>query len=173
MSFKEVSYKDLTINPFTIFADEWMLLSSGNMDSFNTMTVSWGHLGAIWGHHSGTPTAIAYVRPQRFTNEFMEREDFFTLSVFDSEYKGDLAYLGSHSGRKENKLSKTKLTPVFSDNSIYFNEAKLVFIMKKIYCGNILENGFLDTSFIDKYYPKRDYHITYYGEIVKVLVKDI
>ncbi len=172
MSFKEVNYEELSINPFTLFSDEWMLLTAGNKESFNTMTVSWGHLGAIWGHYSGTPTAIAYVRPQRYTNEFMEKEDYFTLSVFDKEYKSELAYLGSHSGRDEDKLSKTTLTPAFCDDTVYFNEAKLVFVLKKIYTGNILEEGFIDQSFIDEYYPKRDYHITYYGQIVKVLERE-
>lgn len=172
MSFKEVNYKELSINPFTLFSDDWMLLTAGNSESYNTMTVSWGHLGAIWGHHSGTPTAIAYVRPQRYTGEFMKREEYFTLCVFDKSYKPDLAYLGSHSGRDEDKLSKTRLTPEFGDNTVYFKEAKLVFIMRKIYSGNILEEGFIDKSFIDEYYPKRDYHITYYGEILKVLQND-
>lgn len=172
MPFKEVDYKELKINPFTVFSDEWMLLSAGNANSFNTMTVSWGHLGAIWGHHSGTPTAIAYVRPQRYTFEFMEREEYFSLSVFDKSYKKELAYLGSHSGRNEDKLSKTSLTPVFFDNTTYFEQAKLVFILKKIYVGNILESGFVDNKLMEEHYPKKDYHTIYYGEIVKVLVRE-
>ena len=81
MSFFERDIAELSINPFTMIAKEWMLLAAGNAErGYNAMTVSWGHLGAIWGQEGGYPTAVIYVRPQRYTKEFVDREELFTLA---------------------------------------------------------------------------------------------
>ena len=85
---KQIDVSELNINPMTLIAKEWMLLTAGDESrGYNTMTASWGHLGSIWGHGGGLPTAVAYVRPQRYTKEFMDREELFTLSFFSEEYK--------------------------------------------------------------------------------------
>lgn len=69
----EIDPKQLTLSPSMLFADDWMLLGAGTeKTSWNTMTVSWGQLGSLWGHGGGMPTAIVYVRPQRYTKLFME-----------------------------------------------------------------------------------------------------
>lgn len=170
MPLKQVNYRDLAFNPFTMISDEWMLLTAGkNPADFNTMTVSWGHLGAIWGHGGGKPTAVVYVRPQRYTKQFIDREDFFSLCVFDQKYKNDLKYLGTHSGKDQNKLTNTSLTPIYADNTTYFEQAKLVFVCKKIYTSHIEENGFIDKTILPDHYPKKDFHSTYIGEIIKVM----
>lgn len=169
---KEISYKELKFNPFEMISNSWMLLTSGNIDSFNTMTVSWGQFGAIWGHSSGRPIATVYVRPQRYTKEFMDKNEYFTLSIFDENYKKDLAYLGSHSGRDEDKLSKTRISPLSISENVAFNEAKLIFICKKIYLSKIEPSGFLDPSIDEEQYPRKDYHTVYYGEIVKVFINE-
>ena len=112
MNLKEIPIQELTLNPMTLFAKEWMLLTAGNESrGYNTMTVSWGHLGSLWGHGGGLPTSVVFVRPQRYTKEFMDREDYYTLTVFPESYKKQLGYLGSHSGRDEDKVAKTGLTP--------------------------------------------------------------
>ena len=171
MSFKEADIRELNLNPVVTIADEWMLLSAGNeQNGYNTMTVSWGHMGAIWG--KGRPTVVAYVRPQRYTKEFMDREEYFTLSVFDEEYKRQLAYLGSHSGRDGDKIKETGLSPVFEDSTFYFGEAKMVFVCRKLYQAPLKEEGFVDKSLIEENYPQKDYHEMYIGEIVKVLVRE-
>lgn len=172
MSFIEIPCKELNFNPFSTVADEWMLLASGNeKDGYNAMTVSWGHFGAIWGHNSGNPTAIVYVRPQRYTYEFTEKNDLFTLSVFPTEYKKQLAYLGSHSGRNENKIATSGLTPTFENGTVFFKEAKNVFVCKKIYASEIKESCFIDKSIINEHYPKKDFHKVYVGEIIKSFKK--
>lgn len=170
MPLKQINYRDLTFNPFTMISDEWMLLTAGNSSAnFNTMTVSWGHLGSIWGHGGGKPTAVVYVRPQRYTKQFIDRENYFSLCVFDQKYKNDLKYLGTHSGKDQNKTANTSLTPVFSDNTAYFEQAKLVFVCKKIYASHIYEEGFIDKTVIRDHYPKKDFHATYIGAIINVL----
>jgi flavin reductase (DIM6/NTAB) family NADH-FMN oxidoreductase RutF len=157
----------------TMIAKEWMLVTAGNeARGYNTMTASWGHLGSMWGHGGGLPTAVIYLRPQRYTKEFVDREELFTLSVFPEDYKKDLGYLGRVSGRDEDKVAATQLTPVFEGEYTYFSQAKLVLVCRKLYRGTLQEDGFVDRSVLDEHYPNRDLHDMYIGEIVKVLVEE-
>ena len=69
---KEINYKDMKFNPFNLIGGEWMLVTAGNEQKCNTMTASWGHLGCLWGHND--PTAVIYLRPSRYTKEFVDEE---------------------------------------------------------------------------------------------------
>lgn len=170
---KEIAVSDLMINPMTMIAKEWMLVTAGNAKrGYNTMTASWGHLGSIWGHGGGLPTAVIYLRPQRYTKEFVDREELFTISVFPEQYKKDLGYLGVVSGRDQDKVAATNLTPVFEEDCTYFAQAKLVLVCRKLYQSTMKEEGFIDKSILADHYPNRDLHEMYIGEIVKVLVAD-
>lgn len=169
---KEIHVSELKLNPMTMIAKEWMLITAGTEEGYNTMTASWGHMGSIWGHGGGTPTTCVYVRPQRYTKEFMDREPFYTLCVFPEAYHKALGYLGSHSGRDEDKVAKVGLTPVFADGTTYFAEAKLVLVCKKLYRAPLLEEGFFDKSIVEDNYPNRDFHDLYIGEIVKVYINE-
>lgn len=170
---KEIQVKELQLNPMTMISDGWMLITAGNeANGFNTMTASWGHMGAIWGTNKGLPTATVYIRPSRYTKEFVDGEEYFTLSFFSNDYKRQLAYIGTHSGRDEDKVAKMGMEPVFEDNTTYFKGADLVLLCRKIYAAPLLEQGFLDQSLITENYPERDFHTMYIGEIKKVLVKD-
>ena len=170
---KEVSVQELQLNPMTLIAKEWMLVTAGTEErGYNTMTASWGHLGSIWGHGGGLPTSVIFIRPQRFTKEFVDREEYYTLSFFDPEYKKALGYLGSHSGRDEDKVAAAGLTPVFVDDTTAFAEAKLVLVCRKLYRAPLLEEGFLDKSVLEDCYPNRDLHDMYIGEITGIYVKE-
>lgn len=168
---KEVNCKELKFNPFNLLGKEWMLLSAGNeKDGCNTMTISWGHLGCMWGHND--PTVVAYIRPSRYTKTFVDKEEYFTLCVLDSSFKKQMAYLGSVSGRDEDKIGKASLTKVFADNSVYFKEAKLVFVCRKQYAAVLQKSGFVNKDIIGQAYPDEDFHTMYVGKIEKVLVRD-
>lgn len=170
---KEIQFSELNINPMTMIAKEWMLVTAGNETrGYNTMTASWGHLGSMWGHGGGLPTAVIYLRPQRYTKEFVDREELFTLSVFPEEYKKDLGYLGRISGRDEDKVAATGLTAVFEGDYTYFAQAKLVLVCRKLYQGTLKEEGFHDRSILTDHYPNRDLHEMYIGQIVKVLAAE-
>ncbi len=169
MALRKVDIEDLNFNPMTLIGDEWMLITAKKGDeSFNTMTASWGHLGSLWGKL----TATIYIRPQRYTKEFVDQSDYFSLSFFPQEFKKDLGYLGKASGRDGDKIANTSLTPEGNDNSVYFKEAKLVFICKKMYRAPIREEGFLEDGVVEAYYPNKDFHDMYVGEIIEVLVDD-
>ena len=166
---RERPIQDLILNPMTAIADEWMLLTAGTeARGFNTMTVSWGHLGSLWGKYS----AVVYVRPQRYTKVFLDREDLFTITIFDGDKKKDLSYLGSHSGRDEDKVARVGLTPWFEEGFTGFEEARLTLVCRKLYRAPLTEEGFLDKSILASCYPERDLHEVYVGEIVKSYTRD-
>ena len=168
---REIPVSELQINPTTLIAKEWMLITAGDKKRYNTMTASWGHLGSIWGHGGGLPTSVIFVRPQRYTKEFVDREPMYTLCFFPEEYKKALTYLGTHSGRDGDKVAAAGLTPVFGEGYTYFEEAKLVMVCRKLYRAPVIEEGFLDKKLMEDCYPNKDFHDLYVGEITKVLVK--
>lgn len=168
MGHTPIRIETLSLNPFTKIGREWMLISAGNITSFNTMTASWGGLGFLWEKN----IAFCVIRPQRHTRKFIEENQFFTLCFFDSEHKNALEICGKYSGRDVDKVKMAKLTPVEDEEykTIYFEEAKLVLVCKKIYYQDLNPENFLDPN-IDKFYPSKDYHRMFVGEVVKVLTK--
>ena len=166
MDFTEINCENLNMNAFKSIGKDWMLITSGNKEKFNTMTASWGSVGVLWNKNIAT----IFVRPQRYTFEFLENNDFYTLSFFDDEFKKELAFCGRNSGNNVDKIKSTGLIPIFDDDFTFFSQAKLVFVCKKIYSDFIKPNNFLDDS-IKINYENNDYHKMYVGEIVKCLVK--
>lgn len=119
---------------FTMFADCWALVTAGTLDDFNTCTVSWGSLGNIWGpNDDDMSTVTVYIHPARYTQEFMAKYDTFTVSFFPDSYRQALGYLGSHSGRNEDKVANSDLTPVKIGDDVTFAEAELTFVCRKLY----------------------------------------
>ena len=166
--FKEISIYDVKENAVDLLNHQWGLVTAGTEDAYNTMTVSWGALGELWGKDMVT----VYIRPQRYTLEFVEKSDYFTLSFYPAEYKKALGVCGSRSGRDIDKAAETGLTPVFDEAAPYFDEAKLVIICKKVAKSKFEPEQFIDRSIIDDDYPQNDFHYIYYGEIEKVLIKN-
>lgn len=167
MAFTESSPESITDNPFKLIGKDWMLITAGATESFNTMTASWGGLGVLWERK----IAVCFIRPTRYTYEFMERSANFTLSFFAEQHRKALAYCGSHSGRDGDKIAKTGLTPIRDKGVVYFNEARLVLVCRKLYFQDIDPKRFLDGS-IESLYPQKDYHRMYVGELVSVLTAE-
>ena len=163
--FKEISAKEFKENIISAIADEWMLISAGNEEKYNMMTASWGFAGEMWGSDS----VIAMIRPQRYTMEFVVKNDYFTLSFY-GDNKQIHKVCGSMSGRDVDKTELTGLTPVFSDNTVYFEEARLVLICKKQYIQSLCEECFIDNEPL-KWYENKDFHNMVIGKIEKVLIK--
>lgn len=162
---KEIKIEELQMNPFTLIGKEWCLIGAKHNDKFNAMTASWGGVGVLWNKNVVT----IYVRPQRYTNEFVKAQDHFTISFFDESYKDALRLYGTKSGRDINKEETTGLHTKEDGDYTYLEEANLVFECRKLYSGKIEEEGFNDANVNEKNYPSKDYHDVYIGEIVKVL----
>ncbi len=164
--FKEISAKEIKGNLINAISNEWMLISAGDKNGYNMMTASWGFLGEMWGND----TAVAMIRPQRYTMEFVEKSEYYTLSFY-GDNKDIHKICGSMSGRDVNKTELAKLTPIFDDECVYFEEARLVIICKKQYMQDMDENCFVDKTPL-KWYENKDYHKMIFGKIEKVLVKE-
>lgn len=168
MSFKEVDIKSIHFNPFSAIGTDWMLITAGDKEKFNTMTASWGGVGVLWGKN----VATCYIRPQRYTKEFVDKNDTFTLSFFPDGYREALNICGTLSGRDCDKVKKAGLTPVFLDETPAFEEARLVLVCRKLYEDEIKPEHFLDSSADEKWYPKKDYHTMYIAEIIGAYVNE-
>lgn len=167
-SFKEININDIAISAFDI-KPAWMLITASKPDgSANTMTANWGGFGIMWNKN----IAWIVVRPQRYTKEFIDSAESFSLTFFNKSMKKELGYLGKVSGRDENKITKAGLTIVNDNNIPYFKEAELVLFAKKLYAQPLKEEFFIDKQPISDWYPNKDFHILYMAEINKVLRKE-
>lgn len=165
--FQNIDPKALEENVFSLLGDQWTLITAGTREDCNTMTASWGGLGVLYNK----PVATIYVRPQRHTFTFLEREGFFTLSFFPEEYRKQLALCGAVSGRDTDKIKDSGLTLAMAhETAPYFQEARLVLVCRKLYWQDLDPAHFVDPAIHD-FYEQKDYHRMYLGEITQVLVK--
>lgn len=162
---KTTDIRSLNLNPFTKIGSEWMLITAGDETKHNTMTASWGAMGVIWNKN----TATCYVRPQRYTFEFMENGDRYSLCFFDKKYRDALALCGRTSGRDTDKDSEAGLTCDFYEGVPYYKEASLVLICRKLYGQFLTRESFEDQDVYKKNYPADDLHKMYIGEVLAVL----
>jgi flavin reductase (DIM6/NTAB) family NADH-FMN oxidoreductase RutF len=167
-TFTKIDSKEISGNAVQLFANDWMLITAGIAENFNTMTASWGALGHLWNK----PVAFCFVRPQRYTFEFTEVQDYFTLSFFDETYREALQICGTLSGREVNKVEKAGLTPrVLESGNVAFEEARMIIECRKIYADFFDADHFIATEIAPQIYPTNDFHKLYIGEIVNVWVK--
>ena len=164
--WKETDAKTLNDNMIKMISDEFMLISAGDNNKFNMMTASWGFMGEAWGNDA----VAILVRPERYTMEFIDKNDRFSLSFY-GDNKAVHKVCGSKSGRDCDKAKEAGLTPVFSDDTVYFEEARTVFICKKQYVCRLEEQHFTDDE-PKRWYPEKDWHFLIIGKIEKTLVKE-
>ena len=151
---------------FSVFDKKWALLTAGNKDSFNTMTVSWGGMGTIWGK----PVATVYVRTSRYTHEFMDREGYFTVSFYPEEYRKVLGVLGSKSGRDMDKMNGSGLTAKTLQESVTFEEAEITLVCRKMFMQRLEPSNITDPD-AAKFYAGDAPHDMYIGEVVDIISK--
>lgn len=164
---KETNISEFNVDIFNKLNKEWALVSAGNKEQFNTMTVSWGELGTLWNK----PVITCFIRPQRYTKEFIDANDEMTFSFFNGKYMKDLGLLGRESGRDGDKIAKTELTPAFIEGLPTFEEAEIVVVAKKLYVDELKPESFLDKTLIEKNYPNNDFHTVYICEVEKIYMK--
>ncbi len=164
--FVEFDYtQSPNLNPFTWFKGSGLLLASGDVRRHNAMTIGWGALGNIWQHDLSTITV--YVAPARYTYEFMERYQYFTVMVFDEDRKDVLEYMGTHSGRDGDKDAALGLHVAYTEHGTpYYLEAREVYECEIMYRDQFDTRGFEEI-------PRKRYenfpagvHHEYIGKIV-------
>lgn len=166
MTFIESHPREITDNVIKLIGREWMLVTSGSKDSYNMMTASWGGLGILW--HK--PVCFLFIRPSRYTFQFLEKNDHFSIGFFTSDYKDVLNLCGSKSGREIDKMKEVNLTPIEDQETVYFEESRMVLICKKLYTHDITNKNFL-SAIREDIYMDNDFHRMYICEILKCLVK--
>ena len=155
---------ELTTDIFSLFDKKWALLTAGTMESYNSMTVSWGALGTLWGKS----VATAYVRTSRYTHEFMDREGWFTLSFFPETCRDKLLLLGTKSGRDMDKMRASGLEALACAHGIAYREAELTLICRKLFMER-LDPAKLDRELREKLYAYDAPHDMYIGEVTELI----
>ena len=152
-------------NAFKLIGSDWMLVAAGKKDKFNMMTASWGGIGWLWNK----PVVFVFIRPERYTHIFLEREDRFTLSFFTDDWKDALKFCGSKSGRDYDKCKETGLSGIaLETGAITFAEARLALDCRKLFKTTMAEANFIDKSVLARWYnanPGGSLHDGYIGEI--------
>lgn len=166
MSFKEINIRDVKESAVKLINDEWALVTAAADGAVNSMTVSWGGMGEIWGKD----VVFIFIRPQRYTYELLEKTDVFSMSFFGGEYKKELTYFGRNSGRDGDKYAATGFTTVTLDSVECVEQAKVNLVCKKLAFQDIDPKGFIDESIENNY--NGDYHRVYIGEIVKTYIAE-
>lgn len=164
--WKEIRPAEVNDNVFETIGTGWMLITAGTSAVYNTMTASWGAFGVLWGKN----VTFCFVRPSRYTYEFMERTARYTLSFFPEEHRQALSYCGSRSGRNGNKAEAAGLTPLELDEAVSFGEARLVLVCRTLYTQDLDPVRFLDPQ-IMSFYRNGDFHRMYVGELERCLIR--
>lgn len=165
--FRNIDTKALDLNPFAAIGSQWMLITAGTAEHCNTMTASWGGLGVLWG----APMATAYIRPQRYTKRFVDENEYFTLCFFGEEYRPQLNLCGTKSGRNTDKVKECGFTAAAAEcGAPYFEQAELVLVCRRR-MAMPMDPALMPEDVKGKWYPGRDYHTMYWGEIVEALQK--
>ncbi len=163
MSYKKADIESYAIRPFDAIGKKWALITAQKDGSVNTMTASWGGIGVLWGKNVIT----VYIRPQRYTREFVEGSEYFTFTLFDG-YRKELNILGSKSGRDGDKIREVGFHVETVGGQPAFREGKTVFVCKKLYGRQLSPENFVETGIVGSCYPKQDFHYMYVGEIIGI-----
>ena len=150
---------------FSQFDKKWALLTAGTIDHFNMMTISWGGLGTLWNR----PVATVYVRTSRYTHDFMDDNDYFTISFYPDSYKKMLGVMGSKSGRDMDKMNDSGITAMAVSDSVSFKEAEVTIVCRKLFKQELaVENMPPDVA--ENFYAGDAPHDMYIGEVVDVII---
>lgn len=149
---------------FKQFDKKWALLTAGDKEKFNMMTISWGGLGTLWNK----PVATVYVRTSRYTHDLMDNNEFFTVSFYPDQYKKVLGVLGSKSGRDMDKMNDSGFTPKFTDNSVTFEEAEMTLVCRKLFKQELAVQN-MPKDIAESMYSGNAPHDMYIGEVVAVI----
>lgn len=165
--FNEIKPEELNKNAFQLIGKDWMLITAEKDDKVNTMTAAWGGFGVMFGKN----VTYIVIRPQRYTKEFVDNSSTFSLSFLDNSFRKQLNYLGTTSGRDEDKISNSNLSIDHENNTPYIEEANLVIICRKLYAQDFSSEHFIHTELDEELYPNKDYHTLYISEIEKILIE--
>lgn len=154
-------------NPFTKIGNEWALVTAGNKDKTNCMTISWGGVGVLWGKN----VVYIFIRDSRYTKTLIDNSDFFSVCFLDKKYRDALNYCGSHSGKNEDKIANSGLSVGHKLGIPYIDESSILLLCHKLSATKIGKDSFTDSEIYEKWYSDNDMHTMYVAEIMDVFAK--
>lgn len=163
MAYREIDIAGYALKPFEAIGGKWALITAQKDGKVNTMTASWGGIGVLWSKNVVT----VYIRPQRYTREFVDASDFFTFTLFDG-YQRELGVLGSKSGRDGDKITEVGFHVETVGGQPTFREGRTAIVCRKLYRGRLHPEDFVERDIIGSCYPAKDFHYLYIGEIVGI-----
>ena len=166
-TFQPVPPNFMECNPFEKIGKEWMLVTAGNEQKANTMTASWGGMGVMWGKN----VVYVVIRQSRYTKEFIDREGTFSLSFLGEKKRSMLKYLGSVSGRTEDKIKEAGVDLHFEKEAPYVDQASLVLICRVMSATPLKPEEFIDREIDGAWYQDKDYHTLYIAEVTDILAR--
>lgn len=149
---------------FSQYDKKWALITAGSKENFNSMTISWGGMGTLWGK----PVVTAYVRQSRYTHKYLDENEYFTVSFYPEDMKSVLGVFGSKSGRDIDKMHYEGLTAKPVGETVTFAEAEVTFLCRKLFKQK-LDEANMPKEVVDAYYSSNDSHDMYIGEVVEIL----
>lgn len=166
--FQPVELDDILEGAFRFGGDTWALLTAKKEDKVNSMTVAWGGILYVWNK----TCAVVFVRESRYTKEFIDASKRFSLSFLNkAEYKDVKNYMGTVSGRDEDKIEKAGLTVNYHDDIPFIDEADNVIVCKVLYKQLMKEECCVNGRIIADHYRDGDYHYVYIAEIKQVMIR--
>lgn len=173
MAFVEIDPLEFDEPIIGLLEKEWALAMAGTSpDDCNAMTIEWGHIGNIWG----SPSATIYIRGSRYTKQFVDANDTFSMCFLPTELHDKHKVFGTMSGRDVNKSQLTGLTPVMVDDTPIYEESRLVFVCRKVFASVLDREHFVGESRASRFYAhsetENDLHTMYIGFIEKILRKE-
>ena len=168
MNFRKADINSVAFSPAKAIGENWAILTGCDGDGFNSMTVSWGAAGVLWSK----PCVFVFVRPSRYTFDFLEKGDRFSLSLLPEGVHQKVAVFGSKSGRDCDKYALSGVPLGETDGVKYCAEADVVFLCKKIAAADLTPDWFLDKDIDPDHYGGENYHRMYIGEVTDVLTAE-
>lgn len=130
MIITKENFRTACYDVFQKFTDQYAIITAGDLQDFNCMTLGWGMMGNVWGHPG--PALTVYVQPSRYTFEYMQKNEYFTVCFLPRAYHDDAVTLGRISGRDGDKIAHTRLTPKQLAHGVGYEEAEMTFVCRKI-----------------------------------------
>ncbi len=166
-AFQPVDIDFAEFNPFLKIGKDWFLITAGDENKVNTMTAGWGAAGVMWGKNC----VFIVVRESRYTKEFLDKNDTFSIGFFEKTQHSALKYLGQVSGRDEDKIANARMSVQFYGKTPYIDESYIVCICKKLSATKLTKDQFIDPEIDEKHYKDGDYHTLYIGEITTLMAR--
>ncbi len=166
-SFQDVTPDYMECNPFEKIGKEWMLVTAGDEEKANTMTASWGGMGVMWGKN----VVYVVIRQSRYTKEFIDKQGSFSLSFLGEKHRNMLKYLGSVSGRTEDKLKEANVELNYKNGVPFVDQGNLALICKVMSATQIKPEEFVVDGIDEQWYADKDYHTLYIAEVTDILAR--